>query len=883
MTLTKDQNTRIDQIFDAARKLPVEERCPFVANQCGELQAKPGQRDKLVEQEVLSLLSAYQDADSFFDEVFELESDEDFTRVLQGRRIGPYLIQRALDAGGMSSVYLAERDDDQYRQEVAMKFLPLHTLGSQSIERFTQERHILARLEHPNIARLLDAGVSKEGAPYFVMEYIRGTRIDNFCSGQNLPIRQRLQLFESVCEAVSFCHRYLIIHRDIKPANILVTSAGEVKLLDFGISKVLNANKEDNPDITQFGERNLTPNYAAPEQWNSDPVSTATDVYSLGGVLFKLLSGLTPFLQNDFTRSVPNAPYSQVAPVMLTRLANSGVDAIELASKRRGVNVSTLRKYLSGDLQWIVSKAMDANPANRYQSVSDLWNDVDNYLNDRPVTARKKRIGYQFSKWIYRQRWPVSAAALVFTLLSTIAFQSIMAARVSSQQSEVITQERDRAELVTDLLINMYRSADPTLVDANTITVREALTNNAPAMLEQVSNHPIAQLKLLEVIGQMLSDLELYDDSLPYLRRGLTILDDYEKVRPLTSAEQTQRSNILSMSIKSLKGTGDYLGAQEFLQRAERELESAQDTNPGKNLELLNLATEILSAQQLNSESRDAAQKAANFAEANQQIDFRQRAVAYNNLALAFREANSNEQMIEALNRALDIQRSGLPESHPLVTRIKANLAGAHYQMNQFDIAEELFTEIIATARAQDGPPNRSVGQAAYGLAIISMKRGDFIDAQEQLSYALQIQLSYKDKSDFESIVIDFALASCLDAQDKVQAAQNKYLEIISLVSDTFPDHPFLAKLNVRLAGASLQLNDMPTAERAAFRARQIHQDSQNHDRVDLDYLSAIEIRLEKSTESLAEVHASLVGSAGEFSVAAIRVTHWLENATPAL
>jgi serine/threonine protein kinase len=312
----------------------------------------------------------------------------------------------------MGAVYLAERDDEQYDRRVAIKALPAGLLSRGLRTRFLLERRILASLEHPNIARLYDAGVGEDGTPYFVMECVEGRPIDVHCDEQRLPIRARLALFDQVCDAVQFAHRNLVVHRDLKPANILVSSDGAVKLLDFGIAKLTEdgqgGGREGRQEATRTGLRFMTPHYASPEQLRGESVSTATDVYALGVLLFELLAGAWPYRPRD--GSVPSLEQAILEqdpdrPSVAIARADAAV------AEGRSTTVAGLRRQLRGDLDNIVLMALRKEPERRYATVGDLRDDVRRYLDGLPVRARPATWRYRTGKFVGRHAGAVLATA----------------------------------------------------------------------------------------------------------------------------------------------------------------------------------------------------------------------------------------------------------------------------------------------------------------------------------------------------------------------------------------------------------------------------------------------------------------------------------------
>lgn len=443
--------------------------------------------------------------------------------------IGPYRIEREIGRGGMGHVYLAVRNDRAYQKRVAIKVLG-GSHHARALEwRFKCERQILAGLDHPNIARLLDGGTTHDGRPYFVMDHIQGQRIDHYCDAQRLTVRERLELFLQVCDAVQYAHRNLVVHRDIKPSNLLVTPDGVPKLLDFGIAKLLNpslqwaANEE-----TVTGQHPMTPKYASPEQIRGQAISTASDVYSLGVLLYKLLTGRVPRLPkanepldrmlDDELTSPSEAIDPAAALPMLTRddSDSEGVALPETLAKLRRTSLSALRQQLAGDLDRIALMALRQEPERRYGSAQELADDIRRHLEGRPVSARPDTLGYRFHKFFERHRWAVGACAVaalvIFTLSGVMLHQTRQATeeaqasaaryeqvRVEHQRAQV---ERDRSETLAQLLLDSVvqeRADDPAEAQA---ILQRTLQHLESSDLPQADQQALRQR--LEAAGRQL-------------------------------------------------------------------------------------------------------------------------------------------------------------------------------------------------------------------------------------------------------------------------------------------------------------------------------------------------------------------------------------------
>jgi serine/threonine-protein kinase len=519
-----DRWQRAQDLFAAALALPPAERDAYLAEATGD----PG-----LAAEVRSLLDAH-DADGCLDRVADRldalrdtdSADPDAVPPLA--RVGPYAVVRAIAHGGMGSVYLAERADGQARYTVALKLLRRDLDSEDLRRRFFAERQILARLAHPNIARLLDAGVTEEGRPYFVMEHVVGEPIDRHCDGRRATVPQRLELFRTVCAAVQHAHRSLVVHRDLKPQNILVAPDGTVKLLDFGIAKALDPDAyPEAAGRTETGLRLMTPEYASPEQLRGEPVTTASDVYQLGLLLYVLLTGRRPRLVGPSpvaagasaatTREVTKPSLVVTAGTVAAPATDEqpAADAAHLAAAR-GMTPERLRRSLAGDLDNIVLRALREEPERRYASVEQLAEDVRRHLAGLPVIARPETLGYVTAKFVLRHRAGVAAAATVLILLAAFAVGMAL-------QGRRVARERDRAQHVSDLLLDLFTSANPEVTRGDTVTVLQVLDRGVERVRTSLRGQPDLQGTMLATAADVYHALGRHAEAAVLAREALPL------------------------------------------------------------------------------------------------------------------------------------------------------------------------------------------------------------------------------------------------------------------------------------------------------------------------------------------------------------------------
>ena len=481
----------IKQVFNEALEQPLHEREAFVRETCGD--------DHGLAEEVLSLLAASGQTGPLDRSPDRFESDilrslsENFNS-MKGKQIGPYRILEEIGRGGMGLVMLAERADDQFEQNVAVKLMAAGLVSGDQVERFLEERQILATLNHPNIATLMDGGVTDDGRPWFAMEYVEGAPIHKYCHRHQLSKNERLYHFLTICNAVQFAHQNLVIHRDLKPANILVSENGVVKLLDFGIAGVMGGAGGTEPP-PELRANNLTPAYASPEQLSGDPISTASDIYQLGAILFELLT--------DY--------------IMKT-------DREDERDSDRLMTIEEARQagYLDGDLASIIRTSTAQNASERYETVDQLASDIKRYLHNRPVLAHDASNMYRVKKFV--KRHPSATAAIFFCLLMGIGYAVTITWYSGQLQSalNVAELETEKSEQVTGFLMGMFEAGSPLDMPGDTITARD-LIRRGLNRAETLKDQSAVQAQMFSVIGNVQLQLGLYSESVNQLQRSVTL------------------------------------------------------------------------------------------------------------------------------------------------------------------------------------------------------------------------------------------------------------------------------------------------------------------------------------------------------------------------
>src|SRR5215469_4056505 len=517
-----DRWPQIDEIIEQAMDQPAADRAAFLDAACGS--------DTRLRREIDSLLAFHQEgsltSESGFPDAMNV-LEKQYAGLIRGHQIGAYRVLREIGRGGMGNVYLASRADDAFEKRVAIKVIRRGMDVDDLVQRFRDERRILALLDHPNIARLLDGGTTDDGLPYFVMEYIEGEPIDKYCESQKLSTTERLRLFQNVCAAVSYAHRNLIVHRDIKAANVLVTKEGAPRLLDFGIAKLLAPGAP--VEITQISFRPLTPEYASPEQLQGGPITTASDIYSLGVLLYRLLTGRRPY-----------------------RSATSSVAEMERAICEE----EPVRPDLSRDLSAVVLTALRKDPQRRYTSVERFSDDVRRYLANLPVMARPDTRRYRASKFIQRHKAAVAMAAITFLSLSGGIAASLWQAHIA--QTEQVKTARMNSFL-QDMVSGTWRTANQKGMEA---TVADMLAEAEQRVETELSDQPEVKAEMLLTIGEAYQRQAKYDMAERYLRKA------YELDLKLYGSDARPTATAMHALAGDDYLLGDYAAANAWFQKA---------------------------------------------------------------------------------------------------------------------------------------------------------------------------------------------------------------------------------------------------------------------------------------------------------------------------
>jgi serine/threonine protein kinase len=764
---------QVKELFALALERDPEERSNFLRQACA--------GDDSLRTEIESLLSSFDGATTFLEDCPAADLLSAQSRVMTGRRIGAYRIIREIGQGGMAVVYLGERDDQNYRKQVAIKMVKPGIDTEQVLHRFRNERQTLAALDHSNIVKLLDGGSSEDGSPYLVMEYVEGLPIDQYCDLNKLSIDDRLRLFREVCSAVQYAHEKLVIHRDLKPGNILIAKGGVPRLLDFGIAKLLNPECFQTPLVTRTDWRPMTPEYASPEQIRGHAITTATDVYSLGVLLFDLLTGHRPYrsagqslleLERLVCETEPEKPSAVInrkeEKVSRDDEARTAITP-ESVSNQRGLQPAELQRRLRGDLDTIVMKALEKDPSRRYATASELSADIGRYLSHEPVLARPASATYRARKYIRRHPVGVTVAAGIVLLLAGFAVtQSIQLRR--------ITRERDRANHVTEFMEGMFKVSNPSEARGNSITSREVLDKASKDIDTGLSHDPELQAQMMHVMGDVYRNLGLFPRAQTLFQRSADIRrrvlgpENAETLRSLDDlawilnqeghageAEKLQRQSVdTRRRVFGIKNLDTLKSMSNLAWTLDREGHYAEAEKLDR--EVLDLRRRVVKA-----DDRETAATMNNlaatlgheghYAEAEElkraTLDLRRRILgpehpetllAMNNLAATFQQQGRYAEAEPLQRETLNLQHRILGPEHPDTLRSMNNLASTLFHENRFAEAEPLQREVLGIKQRVLGQEHQDTLWAMNELALTVQSEGHYAEAEKLQRQTLEIQ-----------------------------------------------------------------------------------------------------------------------------------------------
>ncbi len=781
----------------------------------------------------------------------------------QGDHIGAYEIISKIGEGGMGTVFLAHRNDDSFTQHVAIKIIHSTSINTETLQRFQNERQILANLNHPNIARLLDGGATESGLPYLVMEYVEGLPIVEYCQSRQLNLIHRIKLFLQVCEAIKYAHQNLIVHRDIKPANILVSEEGQIKLLDFGIAKILQPENFTHAiSETQSEIRMLTPENASPEQILGEAVTTRTDVYSLGNLLYQLLTEQKLFDFDKENRLTMERLICEQTPLKPSNNINSNFSLLQHkpGTQKTIVKISldSLKKNLQGDLDIIILKALQKDPDRRYQSVEQLSDDIQRHLDNFPIQARGDSIYYRARKFFQRNTMLVSMASLFGVSLVIFIIVLLLQSKALEAQKLRAVFEAENAKIISDFMIDIFDSSDPNNNSGENLNASELL-DNAKQKINQLQDKPGLQAAMLQAIGRVYMKLGKYDQALQLIERSVVLTDNANDLTPQQLAESYSIRADLQFELGNYDQTeAFYLQALEILQSQE---EKDEDEITSNQLGLVAVLTEL----QRNEEALPIQQKILQRQLHKYGPDSREVGEAYTFMGNVLRRLGRYQEAESALLKALSNKRISYGTMHLETAHTLNQLARTQTFLKKYDealafaregltirqkihqsdnpeIAASLgnISHILTAAKRFDeaidyrqaslkvliklfGDTHPYIAGTYGSLGSLLSEKGDYVAAKEAFTHSIeQFRNIYKEPN--------IKLATSLAGLGKLYLEQNQPQQAMPLLQESYdirsqkldPDNWRIASSLALLAQCNMDLNLNRQAETQLIEALRI-------------------------------------------------------------
>src|SRR6056297_156541 len=807
---------KLSQIFDMVLTLPPEGRTDYIKRVCG--------GDKELEHKIREMLAQLEESDRFFEErlekneklIKELDSliadkdrDEDF---YEGKTIGRWEILELIGHGGMGRVYKVQRvDESGIKQTGALKIIHKSLLTPTHMERFRLEQHILSGLQHPNISGFVDSGITADRVTYMVMEFVEGDTILEYCNNQRLTIEQRLQLFITVCKAIQYAHKSLIVHRDLKPENILVTREGRIKILDFGIAKLLDPDLYENSAIeTQPGMRMLSLEYASPEQISGRVVTTSTDIYSLGVLLNKLLTGLHPFELNNLSFKEVEKLVSEKNPIPASKRF-SGL--AELSEKKRfaaerGISPQDITKKLRGDIDAIIYKALHKDPERRYASVDGLITDIERYQNNLPVFAQPDTFTYRAGKFFRRHKLGIAAVAMIFFVL-------IGGIVTTMWQAEQATQNAREAEQVSAFLAQIFEGSDPNRANDGSMTARELLDQGFERVQTELADEPALQAQMLSMIGNIYSNLGLYDDAYLAIEKAVELYHSMGDRSPEMATTLLRFAN-LEYRLGNFQAAADASGESLSLIRSH-----FGDDHP-ETASVMN--TLAMSLEELGDKEgaydlyyriidirRDQPDQGSNLS------------VNLNNLAILLQEDGKLEEADALFSEAVALVEDIYGLEHPVMAYILNGYSGLHQDRGDYDLAEDNLRDALQIGRAVFPETHPFIGVVQHNLGELFRIMENYSEAAGYYSLSLEQRKQSLPENHPDIATSLFSLGNTLILLEQPSEAEPILREALQIRQSIYKDEDWrVALVKSGLGRALLQQQNFDDAAQYIFPAHAI-------------------------------------------------------------
>lgn len=904
---------KIELILDKILEVPVNERLSIVKRECGS--------DRELREKVEKLLSSISESESWLrdkDELFE-EIASEFKQLSQrdesikpGRQIGAYTIKELLGEGGMGAVYLAVRSDGAFEQKVAIKVIREGMYSQRNIERFETERNILAKLNHSGIARLYHGGMTLGHNPYFVMEYVNGLPIDQYCDINKLSVEERILLFEKVLKVIQYAHENLVIHRDLKPDNILVTDDGEIKILDYGIAKMLVKDENDTLDLTKT--LTATPRYSAPEQISERKVTTASDVYSLGVILYKLIVGDYPIdFDNKSFFEVQQAILFEEPVTPYSRFVEYGSEKKKELALTRSTSAAQLKKLLRSDLGSVVLKALEKKVENRYRTAESFHKDLSDYREGLPVTAQTQSIKYKAYKFANRNRSRILALSAV--LVGFIALSLFYVTHLNKEKSAA-QSEAEKATQIKELMIDIFSSNDPRSVSFAGIdlTVSRALTAGIDKVERELFDQPETYIELMSTIGRTLENIEDLENAHIAYTKAL------EKSVFLFGEQSTEYSARLSILASLLSKTDSLSRAKELMEKSIEIEEHLPEKSfftlahrYGRYGLILGRLT-LFEEARLNLEKADSLYQLSNFPESEARYN------SLSNLADVYIQLRNNVEAEKSLLKVRDYYENYYDSIHVNIATNLGKLGNLYYRMSEnrkaekyllealemrksvygdnssytahthallslnYRVLDEMENALFHTQRDLEitktisGEESLNFSNGLNNLAIIQKSLGDYENAEISIRQSIDIKEQFLNPLSPSLGVSYYNLADILHITGELNEARDLFQKVLEIDKEVYGEtHAEIAIDLTMLGVVERDLGELDSAYETFIEAEKIFNDKypQTHHRVGrfhlelgklyqlnnqpFEALSHFESALEIFLENFDESHTSVI------------------------
>jgi serine/threonine protein kinase/Tfp pilus assembly protein PilF len=801
---------RVEALFGDALELDPAERARLLDERCAD--------DASVRAEVQSLLDAYTRATAFMPQASSPGAAAPIPAGLrEGDIVGAFRLVKRIASGGMGTVYLAERVEGGFAQSVAIKVIAAPIIHDDAARRFRTERQILASLQHPYIVSLVDGGVTPRGEAYLVMEFVDGVPVTSYCRERGLDLRARLALFQQVCDAVHYAHAHFIVHRDLKPANVLVTADGVPKVLDFGVAKLVEDPLTGGADRTEAGVGPLTPGYASPEQFRGLPITTASDIYALGVVLYELLTGVRPY-------ETAGKPFDDVMKIVVDtdtiRPSQSNPEAREQPPYE-------WRHALKGDLDAIVLKALRKDPAERYASADALSREIRRYLNGEPVDARAPSAGYVIRKLVARHKMAFASAGLSAAMVTAALAAALWQARLARSERDRARAEATKARTATAFLGRVFQSANPVQARGQTVTARELLDAGTTSITTELKDQPDVQAPLLLVMAQAYDRLSALDKAVPLAEQALAL-------RERSSASDVDLGEALFLVGSLYRKQGRPADAVPLLERSVKLREASlgpDDPSMASSLSALALSLDASG----HSDGVPEMIRRAIAIQERASPKSASLALLHNNLATLLHRRGDLPGARAAYERSIAVYTVSTETANWGIAMPLLNLGTLLREREEIDAARPLFERALEIDRKTFGPESAPTAYTLACLGDLARARGDLQAARELLGESLRIYAIVRKPDQFD-------LAAPLTYLAQTNLAAGRASEALPLLERALaitekvhgPDHSAVADVLVDLAVARAAIGGAALGEPIVRRALDIQRRALAPDHVSL-------------------------------------------------